>query len=71
MATLSHSRSATSSTWVEKNTAPPLSHNSRIIRLSVKEALGSSPVKGSSITSSRGSCSRAPTTASFCFIPWE
>ena len=71
MATLSQSFSATSSTWVEKKMAPPSPQNCRISTLSWWDALGSSPTKGSSISSSRGAWTSADRMASFCFIPWE
>jgi hypothetical protein len=71
MATLLHSFSATSSTWVEKKMAVPSLHISRMISFKVKVALGSSPTKGSSSTSSFGLWISAEMMASFCFMPWE
>ena len=71
MATLSHSFSATSSTWVEKKMAPPSSQTCRIMVLSRWDALGSSPTKGSSMMMSFGSWSHAAMMESFCFMPWE
>lgn len=68
--TVSQSLSATSSTCVEKNTAHPSSHISRMSAFSVWVDSGSSPTKGSSRIRSLGSCTRAPIIASFCFIPW-
>ena len=71
MATISQSFSATSSTWVEKKMAPPLSQCSRMMVLSLWEAMGSRPTKGSSMMMSFGSWMRAEMRASFCFMPWE
>ena len=71
MATLSHSFSATSSTWVEKKMAPPASQTSRIMPLSRWDALGSRPTKGSSMRMSLGVWIQAEMMASFCFMPWE
>ena len=71
MATLSHSFSTTSSTWLEKNTADPPSASSRSISFTWKDASGSRPTKGSSSTSSVGSCTSAPMSTSFCRMPCE
>ena len=71
MATLLQSFSATSSTCVEKNIAEPLRHISLMISFRMKDALGSSPTKGSSSTISLGSWIRAEMIATFCFIPCE
>ena len=71
MAMVSHSFSATSSTWVEKNTAPPSRHSSRRYPLSRWAAAGSRPTKGSSKIRSLGLRMRAEIIASFCFMPWE
>ena len=68
--TVSQSLSATSRTWVEKNTAHPESHILRIMVFRTWVDSGSSPTNGSSRIRSLGLCERAPIIASFCFMPW-
>ena len=71
MATLSHTFSTTSSTWLEKKTADPRSASSRSISFTWNDASGSSPTKGSSNTSSTGSCTSALMSTSFWRMPCE
>src|SRR5215475_2994356 len=59
------------STWLETTTVPPRSANPRMNRRSQCIPAGSSPLAGSSRTSTPGSPSRAPARPSRCCIPSE
>ena len=71
MATLLHSFSATSKTWVEKRIVVPFSA-AMVLKVSRMDfvAMGSRPTKGSSKTMSLGSWIMAAIRASFCCMPW-
>ncbi len=71
IATDSHSASATSIWCVEKTTVRPRSRSSRNASRSSITLTGSSPVNGSSMSSTCGSCRTAAMNWTFCWLPLD
>ncbi len=69
MPTESHSRSTSSSWWLEKITGTPPLHRSCSTVASASTAIGSSPENGSSRMSTSGSCTSATASCTRCWLP--
>ena len=71
IATASHSRSTSSSWWLENTTGTPAAASSRSTPLSTSTPTGSRPENGSSSTSTSGSCTSAAASCTRCWLPSE
>ena len=71
IATDSQRASAASIWWVEKTSVRPSSRSSRNASRRIARFTGSSPVNGSSISSTCGLWSTAAMNWTFCWLPFE
>ena len=70
-ATRSHSFSTASIWWLERTMVVPLRRRSSITSRITSMPTGSSPLIGSSMNSTSGSCSTVAMNCAFCCMPFE